>query len=143
MNHQHQHILRCFTIVKIGRWHHLKHFSLHSAGVFWLLQNLLLPQGRKNLTHETLPIIMAVINIITCLSAFCFFLCLMYSEVHYSELIHCKFTIMSLWIFVKAMVFWFCVYRNRRRNQCIAAQKLNSKILFFLFPFLRLPTLEA
>ena len=26
MNHQHQHILSCFTIVEIGRWHHLKAF---------------------------------------------------------------------------------------------------------------------
>ena len=31
MNLQHQHILRCFTMVKIGRWCHLKDFSLHSV----------------------------------------------------------------------------------------------------------------
>ena len=26
MNHQHQHILRCFTIVQMGRWHYLEAF---------------------------------------------------------------------------------------------------------------------
>ena len=33
------------------------------------------------------------------------------------------------------MVFWFCVYRNRRQNQCIAAQKIKRK-LPFLFIYL-------
>ena len=35
----------------------------------------------------------------------------------------------------KAMVFWFCVYWNRRWNQCIAAQKIKNK-LPFLFIYL-------
>ena len=26
------------------------------------------------------------------------------------------------------MVFWFCVYRNRRRNRCTAAPKINYKL---------------
>ena len=33
----------------------------------------------------------------------------------------------------KAMVFLFCVYRNRRWNQCIAAQKIKYKLLFLFF----------
>ena len=35
----------------------------------------------------------------------------------------------------KAMVFRFCVYRNRRRNQFIVAQKIKNKLLF-LFIYL-------
>ena len=34
------------------------------------------------------------------------------------------------------MVYWVCVYRNRRRNQCIAAQKIKYKLLFL---FIHLP----
>ena len=33
----------------------------------------------------------------------------------------------------RAMVFWFCVYRNRCRNQCIAAQKIKGKLPFLFF----------
>ena len=39
MNHQRQHILKCCTIVMIGRWHHLQHFSLYPAGAVFTSPN--------------------------------------------------------------------------------------------------------
>ena len=59
MNHYHQHILRCFTIMKIGRWHHLKPSCFaFSRGCFHFTQIY----GRLVLQCSTVNVVIAILH---------------------------------------------------------------------------------
>ena len=59
MNHQHQHILRCFGMVKIGRSLIWKHFSLHSVGAVFTSSKSIVNPKRTTFLLSSVQTILA------------------------------------------------------------------------------------